>query len=36
MAALPDFVKRVDETQSPHRFVTHLTSQPDGMLESNQ
>jgi hypothetical protein len=36
MVALADFVKRVDEIQSPHRFVNHLTSQPDGMLQSHQ
>jgi hypothetical protein len=36
MVALPDFVKRVDEIQSPHRVVNHLTSQPDGILQSNQ
>jgi hypothetical protein len=29
-----DFVKRVDEIQFPHRFVNHLTSQPDGKLQS--
>jgi hypothetical protein len=36
MVALSDFVKRVDEIQSPHRSVNHLTSQPDGMLQSHQ
>jgi hypothetical protein len=36
MVALPDFMKRVDKIQSPHRFVNHLTSKPDGMLQSHQ
>jgi hypothetical protein len=36
MVALPDFVKRVDEIQSSHRFINHLTSQPDGILQSYQ
>jgi hypothetical protein len=36
VVALSDFVKRVNEIQSPHRFVNHLTSQPDGMLQSHQ
>jgi len=36
MVALLDFVKRVNEIQFPHRVVNHLTSQPDGMLQSRQ
>jgi hypothetical protein len=36
MVALPDFVKRIDEIQSPHRFVNHLASQPYCMLQSHQ
>ena len=36
IVALPDFVKRVNEIQFPYRVVNHLTSQPDGMLQSHQ
>jgi hypothetical protein len=35
MVALPDFVKRVNEIQFPHRVVSYPTSQPDAIAKQS-